>query len=82
MFKQIRILNDADKALLAVAFLNADVKVRIRKLRIGYRVVFDGARETVAEVLNSEGFLNAAGNAFGPHSFDGNQAFVRYAVTA
>jgi hypothetical protein len=79
MFKQVRTFTDSDKALLAVALLNSGIKARIRKLRIGVRVVFDGSREAVAEVLNSEGFLTAAGEAFGPHSFNGpSEVFVRY----
>jgi hypothetical protein len=76
--KKVRTFGSDDKLLLAVAMLNAGIKVRIRKLRIGIRVVFDGPSENVAAVLNSEGFLNASGCEFGVHSFDGNQAFVRY----
>lgn len=79
MTKMVRKFNREDQMLLAVALLNAGIKARIRKLNLGVRVVFDGSQESVAEVLNSEGFLHANGGAFGPTSFQGNQAFVRYA---
>lgn len=78
MTKMVRKFNNEDKILLAVALLNAGIKARIRKLHLGVRVVFDGSQEAVAEVLNSEGFLTAAGDKFGQFSFQGNQAFVRY----
>ncbi len=77
-FKMVRTLNETDKALLAAVLMNAGVKARIRKFPGCYRVVFDGARETVADALNGEGFLAAGGQPFGRFSFDGNQAFVRY----
>lgn len=78
MTKTVRKFNTEDKMLLAVALLNAGIKARIRKLHLGVRVVFDGSQDAVAEVLNSEGFLHANGGPFGPTSFQGNQAFVRY----
>lgn len=81
MTKTVRTLNQTDKTLIAVALLNAGVKARIRKLHIGYRVVFDGSKDVVATVLNNEGYLTAAGDAFGPYSFNGsNEVFVRYAA--
>lgn len=74
----VRRLNDADRALLGVVLLNAGVKARIRKLRLGYRVVFQGAWEPVAEAINPEGFRTAGSERFGRFSFQGQQAFVRY----
>ncbi|WP_448043757.1 hypothetical protein [Bradyrhizobium liaoningense] len=80
MFKRVRTLNDTDKALLVVALLNSGIKARIRKLRIGFRVVFEGSTDAVATVLNNEGFLTASGEQFGRFSFNGaNEVFVRYA---
>ncbi len=78
MTKQVRAFTKEDQLLLAVALLNAGIKARIRKLAIGVRVVFDGAQDEVAAVLNSEGFLHANGGPFTQFSFQGNQAFVRY----
>lgn len=78
MTKQVRAFNKEDKMLLAVALLNAGIKGRIRMLRLGARLVFEGSQDAVAEVLNSEGFLHASGDAFGQFSFQGKQAFVRY----
>ena len=76
---QERTLTKADKALVALAFANAGIKARIRMLRLGFRVVFEGGWEPAAAVLNSEGYLTAGGEAFGRFSFQGQQAFVRYA---
>ncbi len=78
---QVRTITADDKALLAIALLNAGVKARIRKLNLGLRVVFNGSWESVAAVLNSEGFRFADGREFSRFSFDGNQAFVRYVAT-
>lgn len=78
MTQMARKFNKEDQMLLAVALLNAGIKARIRKLNIGVRVVFDGSQEAIAAVLNSEGFLHANGGPFGLHSFQGNQAFIRY----
>lgn len=80
MTKQVRKFNKTDKMLLAVALLNAGIKGRIKMLNLGCRVVFEGSSDAVAAVLNSEGFLHASGDAFGPFSFQGNQAFVRYVI--
>lgn len=81
MFKKVRTLETADKALLAVELLNAGVKARIAKQRIGYRVCFTGPMADVREVLNANGFLTASGDAFTDHSFNGSaEVFVRYAA--
>lgn len=73
-----RTLTQTDQVLLAAALLNAGIKARIRKIRNGLRVVFDGPSAPVADLLNDEGFLHANGCPFDRFSFDGNQAFVRY----
>jgi hypothetical protein len=78
MGKMVRKFNKTDKLLLAAALLNAGVKGRIKMLNLGARLVFEGSQDAVTEVLNSEGFLHANGAPFGPTSFQGNQAFVRY----
>jgi hypothetical protein len=78
MTKTVRAFTKEDKLLLAVAFLNAGIKARIKMLDLGARVVFEASQDAVAEVLNSEGFLHANGGPFGQFSFQGNQAFVRY----
>lgn len=80
MTRMVRTLTNDDKILLAAALLNAGVKARIRKLHIGYRVVFDGSYDVVASALNGEGFLAAGGEPFGKFSAQGNQVFVRYAA--
>lgn len=74
----VRTLAPTDRALLKLALQNAGIKARIRKLRLGVRVVFVGGWEPVAEVLNSEGFRAAGGAQFARFTFQGQQAFVRY----
>lgn len=79
MGKMVRKFDKSDKSHLVVALLNAGITARIKMLHLGARVVFEGSQDAIAEVLNSEGFLHANGGPFGQHSFQGNQAFVRYA---
>lgn len=74
----VRPLTAADRALLALALENAGIKARIRKLRLGVRVVFKGPWQAVAEAINPEGFRHASGHPFEQTSFQGDQAFVRY----
>jgi hypothetical protein len=76
---KVRTLNDADKALLALALLNADVKARIRKFPTSLRVVFEGPFEPVQAVLNENGFRFADGGLFTRFSFNQpNEVFVRF----
>ena len=76
--KKVRVFTKEDKLLLAIAFLNAGIKARMKMLNFGVRVVFEGPQSAVMAVLNAEGFLSSSGEAFGVYSFQGNQAFVRY----
>lgn len=79
---KVRTLNTTDKALVAVKLLNAGVKARIKMLRIGFRVCFVGSWETVAGVLNANGYLTASGSTFDAHAFNdiNGEVFVRYAA--
>jgi len=73
----MRTLTRNDQLLLAAALLAAGVKARIRRFPGALRVVFDGSWETVADVLNNDGFCPAGGGRFGRFNFEGNQVFVR-----
>lgn len=76
----VRHLNEVDKVLILAALSNAGVKARARKLRIGYRICFEGLHTAVVDVLNNEGFLSAAGAPFTGFSFNrSGEVFVRYA---
>jgi hypothetical protein len=81
MTKMVRTLNKTDAILIRVVLLNAGVKARVRVFPTSIRVVFDGAKEVVAEALNNEGYLHASAQPFGQFSFNGpNEVFVRYAA--
>lgn len=81
---KVRKLTKEDKALAALAFLNAGIKARIRMLNHGFRVVFVGDWKVAAEVLTENGFRFANGLGFSTsaqfHDIDPNhgEVFVRY----
>lgn len=81
---KVRTLTKEDKALAALAFLNAGIKARTKMLNHGFRVVFIGDWKAAAEVLNDNGFLFANGGPFASanHFHDINpshgEVFVRY----
>lgn len=66
-----------DKALIALALLNEGVKARTKMLPRGFRVVFDGAWEAVARVLNENGFRTTSGE-FGRASCESGEVFVTF----
>jgi len=70
-----------DKALVALALLNEGVKARTKMLNRGFRVCFTGSWETVARVLNENGFRTAGGE-FTRFSFNdiNGEVFVTYKV--
>jgi hypothetical protein len=81
MFIRLRRLNDADKAFLAQAFSNANVKARIRKFDHSFRICFDGEQSAVLDVLNSNGYRNACGAEFCKHSFNqAHEIFIHGAI--
>lgn len=82
MTKTVRTLTNIDKVLLRAALLNAGVKARVANIRNGFRVVFEGDWQPVADALNNEGFLYAGGSSFGPFSNNGSETYVRYMAVA
>lgn len=66
-----------DKALVALMLLNEGVKARTKMLPRGFRVVFDGSWETVARVLNENGFRTTSGD-FGRASCESGEVFVTW----
>jgi hypothetical protein len=63
-------LTAADKPALVAALAASGVKARIKVLRFGLRVCFDGAQAAVLSTINGLGFVNAAGVSFTAHSFN------------
>ncbi len=75
----VRYVNNTDKLLLRAALLNAGIKARVRSFPNCLRVVFEGDKAPMIEMLNNEGFLAAGGIPFGQHSFNGsNEVFVHH----
>jgi len=72
-----RTVTKDDKILIAAALLNAGVKARLKVIRNGVRVVFQGEWQPVAAVLNNEGYSPAGGGRFGQFNFSQGQVFVR-----
>lgn len=71
-------ITKADRTRLAELLKAAGIKARIRNFPLCARVVFEGTWQPVAEVLNSNGFLAAAGATWEWSTFQGQQAFVYY----
>lgn len=71
-------LTKADRARLAELFKAASIKVRIRNFPLCARVVFEGEWQPVADILNANGYLAAAGADFKWSTFQRQQAFVYY----
>ncbi|MGX9443880.1 hypothetical protein ACWX0K_15060 [Nitrobacteraceae bacterium UC4446_H13] len=82
MANTVRTLTTDDKVLLRAALLNAGVKARVATIRNGFRVVFEGAWQPVADALNNEGFRYAGGSTFGQFSNNGNETYVRFMAVA
>jgi hypothetical protein len=81
---KVRTITKEDKALAALALLNAGIKSRIKMLNHGFRVVFVGDWQIAAEVLNQNGFRFANGgpfysaNCFQDIDPNHGEVFVRY----
>lgn len=79
MIPMVRTLTQSDKAILAIVLLDAGVKARIRKIRIGFRVCFEGEQTAVLVALNNNGFRDGCGSHFSHLSFNQpHEIFVRY----
>ena len=83
MTERVFQITATQKPLLAMTFLLAGVKARLRVQAGCIRAVIEGDfdRQAVANALNNDGFRFAAGQLFTRYSFDGAQVFVR-GVTA